>query len=393
VAALALAVSGSALGVVLTGLASVLGTGWPLFGRLRRPPFHYLRLGRATLALDRSLLLTAGLLAAVLPAASLALATLFGLTLALTRRPPVAAAVAALALAPLLWRLTGYDLWALFGAAVAVIAVYREIPYLLRVPGTPRRRSRRSALLARLAFLTGAATVLALVFLNRWVYRGFGVQPDVLRHGNPALPYLALTFDDGPDPRFTPEVLRILAKEQVPATFFLVGAHAERYPDLVRRIQADGHEIGSHTYSHRSLFLLPAAATALEVDRAEAVLVRLTGERPHLFRPPRGLFDLRLRRLLAAHRCTVVLWSVSSRDWAEVSPRLIASNVLGPARGGDIVLFHDSGAIFASAGGDRRHMLQALPYVIRRLKAEGFQFVTVGRLQLIAGLTTGGAKP
>jgi peptidoglycan/xylan/chitin deacetylase (PgdA/CDA1 family) len=389
VAVLALAVTGSAVGVVLAGLAAIAGSQWPAFGRLHRPPFHYLRLGPATIRVDRSLLLTTGLLAATLPLAALTLATLFSLALLVTRRPPLSAILAALTLPPLLWRVTGYDLWALFGGAVALMAVYREIPYLLRTPGASHRQSRRTASLARVAFLTLATACLTLALLNRWVYRGFGAQLDVFRHGNPHLPYVALTFDDGPDPRYTPQVLRILQSEQVPATFFLVGAHAERYPGLVRRIQREGHEIGSHTYSHRNLFLLPERTTEQEVARAEAVLTRLTGARPHLFRPPRGLYDGGVRRLLQAHRYTVVLWSVSSRDWAEVSPRLIAANVLGPVRGGDILLFHDSGAILASQGGNRQHMLQALPYVIGRLKAEGFQFVTVSQLQFITALTAG----
>ncbi|HHW13600.1 MAG TPA: polysaccharide deacetylase family protein [Firmicutes bacterium] len=405
VALLALAVTGSAVGVVLGGLAAIAGSQLPVFGRLQRLPFHHLQLGPFTVRLDRTLILATGLLAVMLPEAALMLGLLWGVALVFTRYSPISAVLTALSLPVLLWRVTGYDLWALFGGATAIIAIYQEIPYLLRtrrgqepsllasdlqLPRTPvpYRQSRRTTLAARAAFLGMAAVVLTAVALNRYVYQGFGPQMDIFRRGNPDLPYVALTFDDGPDPRYTPEVLRILAQEDVPATFFLVGAHAARYPELVRRIQREGHEIGSHTYSHRNLFLLKPAAIAQEVERAEEVLLRLTGERPHLFRPPRGLFDANLRRILAERRYTTVLWSVSSRDWVEASPRLIARNVLGPVRGGDILLFHDSGAIISAQGGDRRHMLQALPYIIQRLKAEGFRFVTVSQLLVISGLTS-----
>lgn len=406
VALLALAATGSAVGVALGGLAAIAGSRSPLFGRLPAVPFHHLRLGPFTVRLDRTLTFTAGVLTVMLPEAALMLWVLWSLALVFTRYSPVSAVLTAFALPVLLWRMTGYDLWALFGGAVAIVTVYQEIPYLLRtrrgqepsllatdlqLPRTPvpHRQSRRTTLAARVGFLGAAAVLVVAAALNRYVYQGFGPQVDIFRRGNPALPYVALTFDDGPDPRYTPEVLRILAQEDVPATFFLVGAHAARCPELVRRIQREGHEIGSHTYSHRNLFLLKPAAIAQEVERAEEVLVRLTGERPHLFRPPRGLCDANLRRILAERHYTTVLWSVSSRDWVEASPRLIARNVLGPVRGGDILLFHDSGAILASSGGDRRHMLQALPYIIQRLKAEGFRFVTVSQLLVISGLTSG----
>lgn len=408
---LALAVTGSAVGMAVGGLSAVAGSQWPAFSRLPPVPFHYLPLRRNALKLDRTLLVTAGvLLAAVPPGAVLLLLSWAGAVL-VTGYAAVGAVLGALMLPLLLWRLTGYDLWALFGLAAATISIYQEIPYLLRtrrglepdlcipvVAGRPRspvphRQSRRLTLWTRASFLAAAALLVAVILLNRYVYRGFGRDAGVVRRGNPDLPYVALTFDDGPDPRYTPEVLRILKDAEVPATFFLVGAHASRYPGLARRIREDGHEVASHTYSHRNLFLLAPGLVEQEVVRAEEILWNVTGERPRLFRPPRGLYDRNLQRVLADHRYITVLWSVSSRDWVEPSPRLIARNVLGPAQGGDILLFHDSGAILASSGGDRRHMLQALPYIIDRLKQEGFRFVTVSRLLLIAGLTSGETPP
>lgn len=409
-ALLAQAVTGSAVGVAAGGLAALLGSQSPAFSRLRRLPFHYLPLGRVALKVDRTLLITVGVLLVAVPGAAGPFVAAWAVAVLVTGYAPTGAVLAALALPTLLWRLTGYDLWVLFGLAAATIAIYQEIPYLLRTrrgqepplltpsAGLPRlelphRRSRRATLFARALFLAGAAVLLGVILLNRYVYQGFGHQAGIFRRGNPDLPYVALTFDDGPDPRYTPEVLRILREAEVPATFFLVGAHAARHPELTRRIREEGHEVASHTYSHRNLLLMAPGLVEQEVVKTEDVLKRVTGERPRLFRPPRGLYNRSLQKVLAERRYTTVLWSVSSRDWIEPSPRLIARNVLGPVRGGDIVLFHDSGAILTSEGGDRRHMLQALPYIIRQLKAEGFRFVTVSQLLLIAGLTSGGEAP
>lgn len=406
-ALLALTVTGSAVGIALGGLAAVVGSQWPAFGRLRRVPFHYLPLGRYALKIDRALLVTAGVLLVAEPVAACALALFWAVALLLTRYAPLGSALAALSLPVFLWRLTGYDLWVLFGMATAVISVYQQIPYLLRArsgwepallgPGLrpvrqvlSHRQSRRLTLAVRGAFLAAAAGLLALALFSRYASQGLGSAAGAFRRGNPDLPYVALTFDDGPDPRYTPEVLRILREKEVSATFFLVGSHAGRHPALVRRIQEEGHEIGSHTFSHRNLFLANPGLVREEVLRAEETLRRITGQRPRLFRPPRGLYDRNLVSFLAERRYTMVLWSVSSRDWVEISPRLIARNVLGPVRGGDILLFHDSGAIITSEGGNRTSMLRALPYVIDRLKAEGFRFVTVSQLLVISGLTSGG---
>jgi peptidoglycan/xylan/chitin deacetylase (PgdA/CDA1 family) len=226
-----------------------------------------------------------------------------------------------------------------------------------------------------------------LLVLNRFVYRGFGPQHAVFRHGNPSFRYIALTFDDGPDPKYTERILDILKANDVSATFFLVGDHVRSYPDLVRRMAADGHEIGNHTDTHRNLFLLPKRQTIAEIDNSAKSIAAVTAQRPRLFRPPRGLYDRALLSLLAERRNTLVLWSISSQDWAEVSPGGIRRNILSRVQGGDILLFHDSGAIVSAQGGDRDNTINALPKILSQLKARGFRLVTVSELYSITSLT------
>ncbi|MGE5543276.1 MAG: polysaccharide deacetylase family protein, partial [Bacillota bacterium] len=247
----------------------------------------------------------------------------------------------------------------------------------------PIRRKRTGLRVA--AGVLGVLT--ALVWLgNQYVYHGFGVGVDVIRSGNPDLPVVALTFDDGPDPKYTPQILDILKRERVSATFFLVGKHVERFPGVARRIVEEGHCVGNHSYSHLNMPLLGKGKTVEEVERCEEAILRVCGVRPHLFRPPRGLADMEMCRALGKRGYTVVLWRLSSRDWAEPSWREIVS-ACNRASNGDIILFHDSGSLVTSEGGSRENTVKALPVVIRNLRDRGFRFVTVDELITLSSPT------
>lgn len=189
-------------------------------------------------------------------------------------------------------------------------------------------------------------------------------------------PCLALTFDDGPDPESTPQVLEALARHGMRATFFLVGERARRHPDLVARIAAAGHEIGNHSWDHPSLPTLPDAALAEQIDRTRAVLA------PHgqkLLRPPYG--DQSLRSHLAARRrgYRVVIWSIVGRDWLDSPAEEIADRIIAEAAPGGIVLLHDTLYSFAEdRHRDRRPTIGALALLAERLP--GYRFVTVSEL-------------
>ncbi|KKM09298.1 hypothetical protein SY88_19860 [Clostridiales bacterium PH28_bin88] len=243
--------------------------------------------------------------------------------------------------------------------------------------------------MVRALFVCLVLAIVTLTLFNRYVYRGFGMQVDVLRRGTPDFKVVALTFDDGPDIRYTPQILDILKKYDAKATFFLVGKHVEEHPQIARRIVQEGHEVGNHTYSHYNMLKASPARQVEELTRAEAVIKNATGERTSLFRPPRGLYDANLQGPLHDRGYSLVLWSVTSGDWLEISSRDIVNNILKRAGPGDVLLFHDSGNLISGGGGNRLNTVQALPHLLEELKREGYTFVTMTQLMIISGLTGG----
>ncbi len=195
------------------------------------------------------------------------------------------------------------------------------------------------------------------------------------RHGPPQN-RVALTFDDGPDALYTPQILRILAREHVRATFFILGRHAQMYPGIVERIVREGHALGNHTFDHANLLKLTPGQVRWEVETTERALYRLTGVHTVWFRPPYGNVDARLLRQMDGLGYHVVNWSVDSADWRSLSTARVAANVLSTVRPGAIVLQHCSGNPHEILSGT----VAALPIIIHALRARGYQFVTVPEL-------------
>jgi peptidoglycan/xylan/chitin deacetylase (PgdA/CDA1 family) len=179
---------------------------------------------------------------------------------------------------------------------------------------------------------------------------------------------VCLTFDDGPHPEHTPRLLDVLKDHLVPATFFVIGNQAARYPDLVRRIFAEGHAVGHHSFHHSADRTQSAAEFMDEVYRTRDLLAQLLGEAPQLFRPPYGLLSLgKLWRLWRA-RQSVVLWNVDPRDYACHSAQEIRDWFsYHPLQAGDVVLMHD----------DSPYPAQALPDIIRTALDAGIRFSKV----------------
>jgi len=180
---------------------------------------------------------------------------------------------------------------------------------------------------------------------------------------------VALTFDDGPSPTYTPQILGLLRRDHVPATFFVIGELAERYPDLVRAEIRSGMSVGNHSWDHPEsppfVDLAPARVRS-EISRTNAELARL-GDRAHLFRPPGGSFDPSLVAVAQAEGVRVVLWDVDPRDWAPgATARKIARAVLENVKPGAIVELHDG-------GGDRSATVAALPKIIRGIRRMGLR--------------------
>ena len=152
-----------------------------------------------------------------------------------------------------------------------------------------------------------------------------------------------LTFDDGPTPAHTPQILELLARYQAQATFFVIGRAAAAYPELVRQEYAAGHGVGNHTWSHRRLTDLEGGRLEAEVDATSAVIGRATGAPVRCLRPPYATVDAASADRARAHGLRLVMWDVDSNDYLRPGAGAIAGRVLGRVRSGDVVLMHDGG--------------------------------------------------
>lgn len=191
---------------------------------------------------------------------------------------------------------------------------------------------------------------------------------------------VALTFDDGPSPVWTPKILEELKKADVKATFFMVGHHVQKYPDIARRVAREGHGIGNHGYAHSVILYYTPAEIEEEIKYTEHVIREVTGKTTTMFRPPKAWLRDSTKEKIRSMGYEVVLWSLNSKDWAGFPHRYIVRYLAARARDGDILLFHDSGNIFAREGGDRGQTVQAAALLIKTLKGKGFSFVTVEEL-------------
>lgn len=187
--------------------------------------------------------------------------------------------------------------------------------------------------------------------------------------------YVALTFDDGPHPIYTEQILEILAQSNAKATFFVIGQNAEQYPELVRKEYEAGHEIGNHTYSHPNMKKISVAEAVAEIEKNQEVVHDIIGVYPKLFRSPGGIFSDELVTAVEKHDCKSVLWSwrQDTRDWSKPSVDKVVRTVLDNLRDGDIILFHD----YNTSGSPTPEALRIiLPELLRR----GYSFVTVSEL-------------
>lgn len=187
---------------------------------------------------------------------------------------------------------------------------------------------------------------------------------------------VALTWDDGPDRRFTPKILDVLKKHNVKGTFFLMGARAKALPDITKRIEQEGHAIGNHTFWHANLTKGNVENMRWQVNETEKIFQNILGHRSHLFRAPYGNLNEELVRELGRMNYHVIGWSVDSLDWRQLSADEVERNVLGNVHPGSIILMHSGGNWNQDLSGG----VQALDRIITKLKKDGIQFVTVPEL-------------
>jgi peptidoglycan/xylan/chitin deacetylase (PgdA/CDA1 family) len=181
---------------------------------------------------------------------------------------------------------------------------------------------------------------------------------------------IALTFDAGPG-KDTPELLDHLAKEKVPATFFLLGKnHVLKYPQVVRRLAAEGHEVANHTWTHKRLDKLDKEEIRAELGRTQDAIEEITGEKPRLMRPPQGRTDDEVKAVSKELGLSQVLWSATAKDYSTTDSELIKKRILDQAGRDGIILLHD---IYDGT-------VPAVPGIIAELKKRGYTFVTVTQL-------------
>lgn len=186
---------------------------------------------------------------------------------------------------------------------------------------------------------------------------------------------VALTFDDGPNPRATSAILDVLRQESASATFFLLGKHVERWPDLARRVREDGHVLGNHGYHHQKLHRRGPAYVRLDIALGASAIETATGVRPRFFRAPHGFRSPWVSSIASGQDQRTVGWSLGVWDSDRPGATEIVRRTLGGARAGSIILLHDGDGY--DPEGNRMQTAEALPEIIRSLRARGFQLVAL----------------
>ncbi|PWA11244.1 chitooligosaccharide deacetylase [Pueribacillus theae] len=187
---------------------------------------------------------------------------------------------------------------------------------------------------------------------------------------------IALTFDDGPDRRFTPQILDVLNKHHVKGTFFLLGTRVEKYPDVAKRIQNEGHVIGNHTYWHPELTKTSVKNMKWEVKKNEEAIQSITNFKTQLFRAPYGALDDDLVDELSKMGYRGVGWSIDTEDWKSLSSKEIKQNILNDIHPGAIILMHSAGHWTQDLSGTAEALDEVIPY----LRKKGYEFVTIPEL-------------
>ncbi|RZM82554.1 polysaccharide deacetylase [Leptolyngbya iicbica LK] len=244
----------------------------------------------------------------------------------------------------------------------------------------PRSRPLRKGL--RFLAIVGAIALSIFLFdralwPNRYLLAPW-VFGDAIYQVQTAEKVVALTFDDGPDPRYTEQIGQILADAGAPSTFFVMGRHVQQHPELVQTLMAQGHELGNHTWSHPSLKTKSPATIRDELESTDQLLRDLGYTQPIPFRSPYGHSWFTLPHVLKQRDQANILWTVQMNDWKPEEPDVMMA-LLAPKFGnGAIVLMHDGDG--ESEGADRSNTVTLVQMILDKYLAEGYRFVTVSEL-------------
>lgn len=234
--------------------------------------------------------------------------------------------------------------------------------------------------------LTGAAAVVATAGYQsmsptgQWYGQTFKGLPPHSRQ-------LALTYDDGPNDPNTKQLLDVLAKHTVLATFFLIGRYAQQRPEIAREIVEAGHVVGNHTFTHPLLTFRSETEIRQQLLDCRAALQDVIGQHSNLFRPPFGGRRPAVLRIARELGLEPVMWNVTGYDWNAPPAAEIERKVRRQIRGGDVILLHDGG--HKQMGADRSQTVSATEHLITRFKEKGYEFVTIPQMMLCPGRTKG----
>ncbi|MDA1354379.1 MAG: polysaccharide deacetylase family protein [bacterium] len=231
-------------------------------------------------------------------------------------------------------------------------------------------------------------TLCGVLFMILYSALVFADGPVMFYHGARHMNEVTLTFDDGPHPDYTPELLRILREANVKATFFVVGKAVANYPKLTRKIAEEGHEIANHSYMHYRYDGMSTADMAAELRAVNELIERTTGQKPVFFRPPGGRYNKLVLDAVGNEGMVMGLWDVNAGDYYKPIPvkerkpyrfskrsaqrrsQSMVRDVVGRTRGGSVILFHNTDG----------ETLKAIPEVIRLLREKGYDFVPMASL-------------
>ena len=202
-------------------------------------------------------------------------------------------------------------------------------------------------------------------FSNAFMYaESINDEEVFIKNGSRDKKLIALTFDDGPHPKETNQVLDVLNKYNIKGTFFVAGKHANWYSDPLIRANKEGHEIGNHTFNHPDITHLTNEQLEEEILKCEEILIKLTGKKPTLFRPPYGSYNDTVKTNVPF---PLVLWSIDTMDWNTDDPNVVYENAIGNIEDGDVILLHEV----------HESTIEALPMILEALKEKGYQTVTI----------------
>jgi peptidoglycan-N-acetylglucosamine deacetylase len=190
---------------------------------------------------------------------------------------------------------------------------------------------------------------------------------------------VAFTFDDGPDPKYTGQFLDLLKKHRIKATFFVVGSKAEKNPELILRMHAEGHLIGIHNYVHRSNWLMMPWTVRRDLARSASIVENITGVRPIYYRPPWGLMNLFDYFFLGKFQ--IILWSIMVGDWrSKGGSEKIISKIMQRIKPGDVILLHDSGETWGANEDAPYYTIEALKNIFVILQNQGYHFMRIDEM-------------